>query len=131
MTSRQLGWLGRYRSTKMPKPEVPPVYKNDNIWDFVNQHWVFSQKEKPIECLTAMVYELCKRNNSNYESMFQDVLTLFLDYTKPIPDSVTTTAIKEDSETWGTTYRCNSCKHQIEKYHTFCPNCGKKIDRSK
>jgi hypothetical protein len=52
----------------------------DNFWDFINQHWIFSQKGKVIDSSTQMIYELCKRHNCDYEGMFLDLQTILFDY---------------------------------------------------
>lgn len=52
----------------------------DKFWDFINNHWVFNLRKEPIESYTQMTYELHQRNDSNYEGMFLDLLSVFTDY---------------------------------------------------
>jgi hypothetical protein len=74
----------------IPDSVTPQNKPYKNVWEYLNQHWVLSQKEKPIESYTGMIYELLKRNNNNYEYVFHDMLTLFQDYAT-MPDNVTDT----------------------------------------
>lgn len=57
-----------------------------------------------------------------------DCAEIIDDVADRLKEPETTTVIKENSDTWGLTFRCGKCKCQIEDYHNFCPNCGRKIE---
>jgi hypothetical protein len=57
---------------------------NEKFWEFINNHWVFSQREKDINSMTGLLYEMNRRHNYtikvDYEGAYLDLLCLFEDY---------------------------------------------------
>jgi hypothetical protein len=55
---------------------------DNKFWEFINSHWLFINKEKYIDNMTALTYEITKRNECNREGMYLDLFGLFEDYVK-------------------------------------------------